>query len=438
MIELRPYQLDGANWLASRHRAYLADEPRVGKTPQLLLAAAQVGAERIAVYGPASACPVWPKMLERMAVSGYFPLGTPELRFLSYSEVVRSPGRLAEMERWAPGVIVFDEAHRLKSPDAKVTKLLLGSRQHRGVLQDAPFLWAASGTPAPNHPGELYTIFARFWPEAARAHQVASRDQWETMFCEWHMLPGRSHYAPVRVIDGARNEELLRRMLYAEAGGRFLRRTFAEVTGQLEQVEWLEEWVEAEPSQLRQLRANKDVQAVERLLAETPEILPQENEHVMRARRLVGTLKARHVAHRLLESLEDRRQLVVVGWHTDVLDVLERELSKTGVMLVRVDGSTPAGAREQARETFQRGEVRVFLGQLQAIKEGIDLSAADHMALVEWGWSPGDNFQVSRRLMNIEKTRPCTVTAYGLMDTYDERHARLLVSKQRMQEAVHG
>jgi len=45
----RPYQLIGRDFLAARTRALLADQMRVGKTPQAIMAADKLGAERVLV-----------------------------------------------------------------------------------------------------------------------------------------------------------------------------------------------------------------------------------------------------------------------------------------------------------------------------------------------------------------------------------------------------
>ena len=57
MLTLRPYQEVGRDFLAARRHALLADEMRVGKTPQAILAAEKVGAQRTLVVCPAIAVP---------------------------------------------------------------------------------------------------------------------------------------------------------------------------------------------------------------------------------------------------------------------------------------------------------------------------------------------------------------------------------------------
>src|SRR5580704_9638623 len=62
-----PYQIAGANWLKVRVQALLADEMRVGKTPQAIHACDLVGAQNILVICPASVRVNWGREFERFS-----------------------------------------------------------------------------------------------------------------------------------------------------------------------------------------------------------------------------------------------------------------------------------------------------------------------------------------------------------------------------------
>ena len=63
-MELRPYQIVGRDFLLSHSRALLADEMRVGKTPQAILAAAAAGGSSLVVC-PAIAVSQWRREWQR-------------------------------------------------------------------------------------------------------------------------------------------------------------------------------------------------------------------------------------------------------------------------------------------------------------------------------------------------------------------------------------
>ena len=60
-----PYQLEGAEFLAGRERALLADEMGIGKTGQAIVAVGLHGFDRVLVICPASLARNWRRKAER-------------------------------------------------------------------------------------------------------------------------------------------------------------------------------------------------------------------------------------------------------------------------------------------------------------------------------------------------------------------------------------
>lgn len=117
-------------------------------------------------------------------------------------------------------------------------------------------------------------------------------------------------------------------------------------------------------------------------------------------RKMMGVAMAPQVAdyvEMLLDGGEEK--LFLVGWHIEVLNMLEKRLGKYG--LVRVDGSTSGARRQAAVDTFRSDpSIKVFLGNIQAIGIGVDglQSVCSHMVGAEASWTPADNEQVVDRL----------------------------------------
>ncbi len=65
-------------------------------------------------------------------------------------------------------VLVLDELQYCKNPDAKRTRAVFGVRTQPGIVAQADQVFALSGTPAPNHIGELYPWIREAHPEAIR------------------------------------------------------------------------------------------------------------------------------------------------------------------------------------------------------------------------------------------------------------------------------
>ena len=152
----RPYQIVGRDFLAGRRHALLADEMRVGKTPQAILAAQKVGARRVLVVCPAIAVEHWRREFGRWLIPpAVYSENIPPAVY-SYDRAKLNWNELTS-QRW--DVTIVDEAHFAKNPEAQRTKLIYG-KSGLGWCSDR--LWALSGTPAPKHAGELWPMLCAF------------------------------------------------------------------------------------------------------------------------------------------------------------------------------------------------------------------------------------------------------------------------------------
>jgi hypothetical protein len=66
-------------------------------------------------------------------------------------------------------------------------------------------------------------------------------------------------------------------------------------------------------------------------------------------------------------------QVVVFAYYTDTLDFVESRLVADGISYVRVDGEVVGRKRKGCEQGFQRGDARVFLGQLHAAALSMNL-----------------------------------------------------------------
>ena len=166
---LRPYQLDGFQWLARMMRwgvgAVLADDMGLGKTimtlalllhrlrvkgqegPVLIVVPTSLIANwqrEAATFAPKLRMQTWRKIRDTPEVE----LGLRDVVVISYGMLARASEDVAR-RRW--GAVVFDEAHALKNPQTQ--------RAKAAATIDAGFRLALSGTPLENHLGELWSLF---------------------------------------------------------------------------------------------------------------------------------------------------------------------------------------------------------------------------------------------------------------------------------------
>lgn len=125
--------------------------------------------------------------------------------------------------------------------------------------------------------------------------------------------------------------------------------------------------------------------------------------HIAAVRRQMGIALAPQIidyVRDILEGGEDK--LVIFGWHIEVLDIFENELSSFGT--VRVDGRKSPTARQKAVDDFvAKDDVRIFIGNIQAAGTGVDglQTVCSHCLLAEPDWVPAQNEQAVSRLDRI-------------------------------------
>ena len=94
--------------------------------------------------------------------------------------------------------------------------------------------------------------------------------------------------------------------------------------------------------------------------------------------------------------------VIVFAHHKEVVYQLEQLLG--GHRPTVITGDTPSSIRAELINNFQTGETKLFIGNLSACQEGIDLSIADTVVFVESVWQTSALDQASSRVENINKT----------------------------------
>ena len=391
MLDL-PYQHEGAEFLASMPRAGLFDEPGLGKTCQAIKALDRLGLERGVIVAPASVCDVWvseirkfssaPRRLMRGRRSDDLNLW---LRFRT--DILICSFEMAtrwrrELEKDFREFTIWDESHYLKSNVAQRTRAAFGHQCDGkfGYGKWGAYAWLLTGTPMANQPLDIWT-----WLRFVGGTQLTQRQFTARYFVE---IPGAfasSYRARKEVIPELR--ELIRQ--YS------IRRTLKNVGLQLPEMWVTTQEVDGDTSAVRALLSEHDgLDAAVREAVEKGGLSFLDAGHVATLRRLVGEAKAPVFARQLVEELEGGLDKVVVFCeHRIPIQVLAAALTKAQVDHVIINGDTPPVARADIVKRFQEDEgCRVFLGS-SAAYEGITLTAASQLVMLEQNWSPAKNAQ---------------------------------------------
>lgn len=444
MIPLR-HQIDGAKWLAGRDFGILADEPRVGKTGAAIMAADQINAKTILVVTTASGRGVWAKGFDDWSIMGrpvQIMHGERELdprtrvAIVGWQRAAQAPMRRQLLARhW--DVVILDEQHYAKSFEAVRTQAAFGVPMEDGLVlarQNAlthkgARVWSLTGTPMPNSPFDLYPALRacapgvlladpkRGWPDVTK--ESAFKDRYTKTRPK---KIGHGYHARwIDVIVEGRNLAELR----DRTEGLILRRTQQDVGIQAPIYETLPLLVN-DVQRRRIDAAAGDMKAILAAIdaGETKGL----EMHLGPLRRLTGAIKAELVAEAVREEFESGLDRIVLAyWHREVAEALIGALQQYGV--VGIDGSTPPDARDKNVQAFQKGKARVFLAQIAAAGEAIDLSAACELVFVETSFQPAQMKQMAMRVTNHTQTRQVRVRVASLAGSIDDAIQSALLRK---------
>ena len=423
------YQAAGAMFLARRKYAYLADDMGMGKTIQAIAAADKAKLANVLVICPATACINWSReiltwqQVPRAVTLYETPRRTPALYgvlVVSWERAIR-PENLAHLRSQPWDAIIFDEAHRLKSPDAHRTQLLIGQD---GLARKAARVWFLSGTPVPNHPGELWTVLRVFHSKALTQPDgsVLGYEGFLEKFC----ITRPSPYG-LKVV-GMRKSSNLRDLLRD-----FMIRRDADVAD-LPPLLMSDVAVEAGtlPAEVLKLEAGKVGQTIKDLVDSNAfeAIAPDAGQSTWA--KAVGVLKAPAIVNLVNDWMNDGlEKLIIFAWHRDVIEILRAALKQHGVVVI--DGSTPERRRQDAIDQFQTNDrVKIFIGQHQAAGEAITLTAANHVLMAEWAWTPKDIAQPIKRAHRIGQSKTVFVRFAKLAGSLDDAFTSAIRRKTQM------
>lgn len=405
---LRGHQQTGVDWLVGRDRGYLADDPGLGKTRQLLTACALTGARRVLVVAPAMVrdAGIWPDEARKIG------LEFEALDVTSYHSMHKVVAAGTQYD-----ALIFDESHRLKSRKVGWAKAAseLANRIDRVYL--------ASGTPIPNQAEELWAQLAyirqmpAYWTWVRKYFEVA-QTQWSPT-----QITGRLK-ACNRDCPGMKCEHWAA-FTRENLDGYFLRRKREDVLTDLPPISGHEDpyWVPMAPEQARVYRQiRKD------FMAQLPggEVLEAHSHPKQFAQLLMASTglssvdpaqaKGNSKVDATLELLEDRTTpTLVVCYFRSTAAALAAAIP--GALML--GGASTDAERKSAVARFQTGAHPVLIGSVSVIKEGLTLTAADQAIMVERAWTPGDNEQAIRRIHRMGQTNPVVVRQLVTPDTVD-------------------
>lgn len=442
---LRSYQLSGVAWLQFLRKenlnGILADDMGLGKTIQTL---AHIALEKESgrthlpclIVSPTSLVFNWESEIKKFSPNlSYLILQGSERKkyfqtafqydivLTSYALLIRDQEALLQQNFY---LSILDEAQYIKNSKSQAMKIASQIQsEHKLCL---------TGTPIENHLGEIWSLFHFLMPGFLGS---------EKSFNQHFKIP----------IENSRDSEKLEK-LKLRTTPFILRRTKEKVLPQLpEKIEMIRQ-IELEGDQ-RDLYETFRI-SLQKKLQDEIEKLGFHRTHIMI---LDALLKLRQICcdPRLLkntfaqsmppksaklnflmdflpELLQEGRRILLFSQFTEMLGLIEAELTAKNIPYVKLTGKTQD--RATPVQTFQTGKVPLFLISLKAGGTGLNLTAADTVIHYDPWWNPAVERQASDRAHRIGQDK--TVFIYKLIakGTLEEKMLALQEKKSILFQQV--
>ena len=424
-IEPYPYQQEGILYGLNKKRLFIGDEPGLGKTLQSIGIIDTANAYPCLVICPSSLKinwqrefekftdknaivldngnkTTWPYLLkmkmQHVAIVNYESLkkffvwdikseqrGTFRLKDVVFSDAIK-------MFR----SVIIDESHRVKDPSAQQTIFT------KGISSGKEYVIMLSGTPVVNRPDDL-------------SAQLSIMDRLRD-------FGGRTRFLDMYGGIGGKestlnNDEITARLadlsekLYDTC---LIRREKAKVLTQLPEKTRCDLYVDIANREEYDL-AQEDLAEYLRTYKECTD---RDIRRKMRMEALVKFMTLRSLAAKgkvkqaidfVRVFLDSGKPLILFCSYHEIVD----ELKKAFPDAVSVTGRDSAMAKQQAVDSFQRGEAPLIICSIKAAGVGLTLTASSNVAFVEFPWTYADCCQCEDRAHRIGQRD--NVTCYYLI-----------------------
>lgn len=422
---LRPYQLQGLNWIETLYQAglhgVLADEMGLGKTVQALAFLSLKNPQgRYLIVVPASLLFNWERECAKFLP--HFPchrngssMAQEGILLVSYHQL-RTQIERFEGITW--DALILDEAHLIKNPDAEITKAIKRLKSH--------FRLSMTGTLIENHSRELWSQFAFLMPgllgERSAFEQNLALSEIDSRYLK-------------------RVQKLIHPFI--------LRRRKEEVAKDLPPLEEQTIYIEMGEEQ-------RDT--YERFLADAKQgILKKVSldglskhrmevfETILRLRQitchpaLIGQNSPSAKLDALLADIEtiidEGKKALVFSQFSSMLHLIAKELKERQIPFVLLEGATKD--RESVVQAFQEDQkIPIFLISLKAGGVGLNLTAADYVLLFDPWWNEAAEAQAIGRAHRIGQKKPVIVKRYIAAESIEEKLLRLKAAKKALASTI--
>jgi len=326
--------------------------------------------------------------------------------------------------------IIADEAHYLKSPDAKRTKCLMP------IIQKSKRVLLLTGTPILSRPVELYPLLTMLRPDLFHNFSVFGN-----RYCD----PKRNFFGTDWTGSSCAKElnYILKNIM--------IRRLKKDVISQLPPKKRQKVEIQTDSKVIKQIQAiNISTDGLFQKLNELnnspsnaridydDEDFGDEGDNLLnlfsKVYLLSAEAKAQGVKDYIHYLLDNKCKFLVFAHHKIMLDSIEEEVQKLHIDYIRIDGKVKLDKRQEYVNKFQTDETcLVAILSITACYTGITLTAASTVVFSELHMTPAVMIQAEDRAHRIGQEHECVNIHYLYgPDTLDEVLFKMLNQKQNI------
>lgn len=421
--QLRPYQIEDAQFLSTLEVGACFNQQRTGKTPLILEVCRLKNCKKVLIVCPKSAIPQWCSeykiWLQQPCVTAD---GTKTQKreavytwehglIISYDGLKttkRSDGLVPEILKQKPDMVILDEAHRIKNPTSANAKAAF-------ALMKIPNRFVLTATPAHGKPEEIFSLLHFLKPEQYSSYWGFINKYFRT---KQVFLRNRS-FKEIVGFQFGKDIELLNEL-----------KEFATQRKRKEVMQWLPEkdyqriLLEPTKQQLKYLNDLQNFYTTEHIITEgTLDRLVRYRQICLDPRILELKSKSPKVEWiKTFLAEHPEKSIIIFSKFTSFIKLLKEDLQNEKVDCII--GNTTTTKRAELVKAFQNKNIRVLLINIDAGKEALTLDSADVTIFTDKYPPYGDIAQAEDRFIATTEDKADkehTIYELILKDTYDEQ-----------------
>jgi len=334
--------------------------------------------------------------------------------------------------RFAPDILIFDECHLIKTPNAKRTKAAYA------LGRNVPEVLMLTGTLITKNPLDVFSQMRMVAPEETGTRFSDFKDY----YVVWGGFQGRQpigwrHMDELSAIIKRHSVIMSRAEVLPDLPPQRFQVVPVEATGNTKRM-----YDKMVDELLIELDSGEIVTAANvlarslRLCQITSGFAKTEGDEL----RTLGDEKMRAMRELLYEWIVESDQKVVIFcrfiWEIErLIEMCMEEFDTTPSVMM---GSIPSDQRQEEIDLFQKGDRKVFIAQYQAGSLGITLTAASVAIFTSMTYNYGDFKQAQDRLHRVGQKNPVLYQYLLMRGTIDYGIYSMLKDKKAIAEVMCG